>query len=237
MQLRADLHCHSYFSADGVSPPEELIRAARRKGLNVLALTDHNSCAGIEYLESKGLLRADGAPVDGFLVIPAQEISTREGHLLALGLRLPDLHGISAAEAVSLIRSQGGLSIAPHPFDYFRAGIRSRTLDTLPIDAIEVFNAAATLRRSNRQALRYAKERGLPMVAASDAHEADAIGTAYVIVDAEEFSVAGVLAAIRKGLVKREEHYIKAQAAFRKTWNNVFRFRHHRVSASSTKTE
>jgi hypothetical protein len=235
MQIRADLHCHSYFSADGVAPPEELIRVARQKGLNAIALTDHNSCAGVDYLESKGLLRPEGTPVDGFLVIPGQEISTREGHLLALGLRLPDLHGISAAEAVTLIRSQGGFSIAPHPFDYFRAGIRSRTLDTLPLDAIEVFNAAATLRRSNRQAFRSAKARGLPMVAASDSHEADAIGTAYVILEAEEFSVAGVFAALRKGPVKREERYIKAQAALRKTWHNVFRFRHHRVSSSPSR--
>ncbi|MGD9896938.1 MAG: CehA/McbA family metallohydrolase [Candidatus Methylacidiphilaceae bacterium] len=237
MQVRADLHCHSYFSADGVSPPGELIRAARAKGLNAIALTDHNSCAGVDCLESAGLLRADGTPVDGFLVIPGQEISTRQGHLLALGLRLPDLHGISAADAAALIRSQGGFSIAPHPFDYFRAGIRSRTLDTLPLDAIEVFNAAATLRRSNRQAYRYAKERGLPMVAASDAHEADSVGTAYVILDAEPFSVAGVLAALRKGSARREEHYLNTHAAFRKTWHNVFRFHHNRVIASSSKTE
>ncbi|QSR84340.1 PHP domain-containing protein [Methylacidimicrobium sp. B4] len=237
MQIRADLHCHSHFSSDGVSPPEELIRVARQKGLNAIALTDHNSCAGIDYLESQGLLRADGRPVDGFLVIPGQEISTREGHLLALGVRLPDLHGIAASDAASLIRNQGGFSIAPHPFDYFRAGIRSRTLDTLSLDAIEVFNAAATLRRSNRQAFRYAKERGLPMVAASDAHEAEAVGTAYVILEAEEFSVAGVFAALRQKSSRLEEHYIKAQEALRKTWHNVFRFHHHRVSATSGRGE
>lgn len=232
MEVRADLHCHSRFSSDGVSPPEELIRVARKKGLNAIALTDHNSCAGVDDLEAKGLLRRDGKPVDGFLVIPGQEISTHEGHLLALGLRLPDLHGIAAADAASLIRSQGGFSIAPHPFDYFRAGIRSRTLDTLPVDAIEVFNAAATLRRSNRQAFRYAKERGLPMVAASDAHEAEAVGTAYVILEVEEFSVGGVFAALRRRSARLEEHYIKAQEAFRKTWHNVFRLRHRGVSAS-----
>ena len=62
------------------------------------------------------------------------------------------------------------LTIPPHPYDLFRAGIRFPVLETLPIDAIEVFNAATTLRRYNRKAFKYAQERGLPMTAASDAH-------------------------------------------------------------------
>ena len=80
----------------------------------------------------------------------------------------------------------------------FAPGIRFSTLETLPIDALEVFNAATTLRRYNRYAFKYAQVRGLPMTAASDAHHHAAIGTAYTILNTDDFSVHGILAQIVK---------------------------------------
>jgi predicted metal-dependent phosphoesterase TrpH len=227
MQLFIDLHCHSRFSADGVAEPESLISEARAKGLNGFAITDHNTCACVDYFEQHGHLNKEGLPVDGLLIIPGQEITTAEGHLLALGVRLPDLKGIPALEAVELIHQAGGLAIPPHPYDFFRAGIREPVLETLEIDALEVFNAATTLKRYNRQAFKYAQGRGLPMTAASDAHDSEALGTAYSILEAEEFSVAGVLNAIRKGPALRQR-YLTPAGAFKKTWNNVFRLRRKR---------
>lgn len=171
----------------------------------------------------RAFLRADGEPVDGFLIIPGQEISTREGHLLALGIRLPDLKGIPAAEAVELIHKQGGIAIPPHPYDSFRAGIRESVLDTLPFDALEVFNAATTFRRWNQQAFDYAERRGLPMTAASDSHHVEALGVSYSILDAETFNVAGVLKAVVKH-PRLQQRYLTRKEALRKTFNNVFRF-------------
>jgi predicted metal-dependent phosphoesterase TrpH len=225
MQLLIDLHCHSRFSADGVAEPEALVEEARAKGLNGFAITDHNTSACVEYFEQHGFLNQQGTPVNGLLIIPGQEITTAEGHLLALGVSLPDnLKGIPAAEAVKLIHEKGGLAIPPHPYDFFRAGIREPVLQTLDIDALEVFNAATTFKRYNKHAFKYAQLRGLPMTAASDAHDHAALGTAYSILEAEEFSVAGVLQAIRKGPALRQR-YLTPANAFKKTWNNVFRLR------------
>jgi predicted metal-dependent phosphoesterase TrpH len=227
MQLLIDLHCHSRFSADGVAEPEALVSEARAKGLHGFAITDHNTCACVDYFEQHGFLNKQGLPVDGLLIIPGQEITTAEGHLLALGVRLPDLKGIPALEAVELIHKAGGLAIPPHPYDFFRAGIREPVLETLAIDALEVFNAATTLKRYNRQAFAYAQERGLPMTAASDAHDSAALGTAYSILEAGTFSLAGVLEAIRKGPALRQR-YLTPASALKKTWNNVFRLRRKR---------
>jgi hypothetical protein len=227
MTLHIDLHCHTRFSADGVAEPEELIEEAKRRGLHGFAVTDHDTCAAVDYFESRGYLNRAGTPVDGILIIPGQEISTSAGHLLALGITLPDLRGISPEEAVALIHKCGGLAVPPHPFDFFRAGIKESILDRLEVDAIEVFNAATTFKRCNRQALAYAKRRGLPMIASSDAHDASALGTAYTILDAEEFTRDGVLAAIRK-FPRLEEHYLTPRAAIKKTFNNVFRLRRRR---------
>jgi predicted metal-dependent phosphoesterase TrpH len=209
-----------------------MVEQAKRRGLDGFALTDHDSCQGVFYCYKMGLARPDGLPVDGFLILPGQEVTTRQGHLLALGVTLPNLHGIDALEAVARIHAAGGLAIPPHPFDYFRAGIRSGVLETLDIDGVEVFNAATTFRHCNRRAWEYARARNLPMIACSDAHYAEVIGVAYTIVESSEFSVRGILSAVRKGTVL-QEGYISAKEALKKTWNNVLRIRRKTASGLS----
>ena len=228
MALHIDLHCHSFFSGDGVSSPEENMAVAREKGLHGFALTDHNTSDGCRYLLDKGLIREDGQPVDGFLIIPGVEVTTAEGHLLCLGVVLPYLKGAPAAEVCKIVREMGGLTIPPHPYDLFRAGIRQAVLDTLEVDALEVFNAATTLKRYNRMAFEYATMRGLPMTAGSDAHHAAAMGTAYTILRTEDFSVRGVLEQITKG-TELNQRYLSPKDALRKTWNNWLRLRRKRV--------
>ena len=172
-------------------------------------------------------MREDGKPVDDFLIIPGVEVTTAEGHLLCIGATLPTpakLKGRPAREVCELIHDRGGLAIPPHPYDLFRAGIRFSTLETLPVDAIEVFNAATTLRRYNRYAFKYAQVRKLPMTAASDAHHYAAIGTAYTILNTDDFSVKGVLDQIVKG-TELNQHYMTPKDSLRKTWNNWMRLR------------
>ena len=225
MKYRIDLHCHSRFSADGVSEPEEMVQAAKERGLHGFAITDHNTCACVDYFLSAGLMREDGHPVNDFLIVPGQEITTSAGHLLALGVRLPDLKGIGPAEAVGLIKEAGGLAVPPHPYDNFRAGIRESILDGLALEAIEVFNAAVTFKTANRRAYDYAQKRDLAMTAGSDAHHVEAIGTACTVLEMHDFTVREALAAIRKGAAGLEQRYLSKTQALRKTWSNVFRLR------------
>ena len=116
MNLRIDLHVHSFFSADGVSSPEDLIASARAAGLHGFAITDHNTCEAVGYMTERGLMRADGQPVDGFLVVPGIEVTTADGHLLCLGCRLPSsLKGMPSADVCRLAHEAGGIAVAPHP--------------------------------------------------------------------------------------------------------------------------
>ena len=85
MPLNIDLHTHSFFSGDGISSPEDMIAAARAKGLHGIAITDHNTCDAVNYLLQKGLMRLDGLPVDDFLILPGVEVTTADGHLLCIG--------------------------------------------------------------------------------------------------------------------------------------------------------
>jgi predicted metal-dependent phosphoesterase TrpH len=222
-----DLHCHSWFSGDGVSRPESLIASARRKGLHGFAITDHNTSDAYHYMVDKGFARRDGQPVDGFLVIPGVEISTADGHLLCIGSVMPLMKGAPAAEVARVARAAGCLAIPAHPFDQFRAGIRKDVLDTLESDAIEVFNAAISFKRYNDQARAYAGQRCLPMIAGSDAHHDSAIGASHMIFDTGDFSVRGILKEIVKG-ADRHEQLLSSRDKLRKTLNNWFRLRRRR---------
>jgi hypothetical protein len=236
MPYNIDLHCHSFFSGDGVSSPEQLIASAKKKGLHGFAITDHNTCDAVSYMLDKGYMREDGLPVDGFLILPGVEVTTEEGHLLCIGATLPNLKGVPPDEVCKLIHGQGGLAIPPHPYDLFRAGIRQNVLETLEIDGLEVFNAATTLKRYNRQAFEYAEMRGLPMTAGSDAHHEAAIGTAYTILNTDDFSVKGLLAQIVKSN-ELNQKYLSPRDSLRKTWNNWLRLRPKKRHVPSKKKE
>ena len=161
--------------------------------------------------------------MDGFLVIPGVEVSTAEGHLLCLGVWLPNgLKGTPASEVIAMVREQGGLAIPAHPYDRIRAGIRERYLTELDIDGLEVFNAATALKRHNDMALQYATRRGLPMTAGSDAHYHAAVGRSHTIFPAQELTVRGILNSLGAGTQLRCKT-LGTKEALRKTFYNWFR--------------
>jgi predicted metal-dependent phosphoesterase TrpH len=215
MLHRFDLHVHSFFSKDACNSPEDLIAAALKRGLSGIAITDHDSCEAHEYLKGRTL-------PEGFLVIPGVEVSTAEGHLLCIGATLPYLKGRPAVEVFQTITQAGGVAIPAHPYDQWRAGIREEVLDVLPLEAIEVFNAAVTSKRSNEKALAYAQRRGLSMTAASDAHHSSAVGVSCTEFELSELTIPAVLAAIRKG-GRPVGNYLSFSEGIKKHFGNWFR--------------
>jgi predicted metal-dependent phosphoesterase TrpH len=169
--LRADLHCHTYYSPDALTSPGKLVAACLERGVNCLAVTDHNTIAGALLLER----------MCPFQVIVGEEVRTREGEVIGLFLREEVPPGLSLTETVERIKAQGGLVLVPHPFDRFRHGIGEEGLRrVLPaVDLIEVFNARALLAADNQRARQFAAEHGLPGVAVSDAHSPAEVGRAY----------------------------------------------------------
>jgi len=222
MLHRFDLHMHSFFSADAVASPEELIAHAKARGLSGIAITDHDSCGVHKYLRKKGLEREDGEPVDGFLVVPGMEVSTADGHLLCIGATLPVMRGAPAAEVFRAILERGGVPIPAHPYDTWRAGIREEVLNGLPLVALEVFNAAVTSKSFNTHALSYARSRGLSMTAGSDAHHASAVGVSATAFELEALNLSNLLASLRKG-GEPQGQYLSRKEALKKHFGNWFR--------------
>jgi len=130
-------------------------------------------------------------------VIPGVEVSTLQGHMLALNLSTPVPSKLSWLETIRRIHEAGGIVIAPHPTSFYKSGFRFQKASAL--DAIEVINSAAfPFSLSTYLNRRLATRLNLPQTAGSDAHSAWEIGLAYTAVDAKP-DVDSVVQAIKDG--------------------------------------
>jgi predicted metal-dependent phosphoesterase TrpH len=187
--LKIDLHVHTRYSYDASITPKELVTHAKKRGLDGVAITDHNTVAGLREFSK----------VEGLLIVPGVEIKAKQGHVLALNINSFVRAGLSFAETVDKIHDEGGLAIIAHPTAFFK-GISNKQLDQ-NFDAIEVINSSAIpFAYSVRRNLEIAATLKLPQTAGSDAHQASEVGMAYTGVEAEK-SVEDVVGAIKKGAV------------------------------------
>ena len=192
--LSVELHAHSALSYDGRDPVDMLLEQASAVGLDALAVTDHDEIDA--SLDAAG--RAEEYDLIG---IPGMEVTSAAGHVLAIGVTEAVPTGLPFDETLDAIHERGGIAVVPHPFQESRSGVAANIsrADLASADAIEVYNSRLLTGRANRQAERFARDRGLPMTAGSDAHIAEMVGQAVTRVDAAERSVDGILDAIREG--------------------------------------
>jgi len=160
------------------------MEACRKRGLDKVAITDHNTIAG-------ALALREMAPD---LVIVGEEIRTKVGEIIAYFLKEEVPKGLPVQEAIARVRQQGGVVGVPHPLDRLRREAMGLTpLLTIieQVDLLEVFNARTIFPADNRRALELARQHGLLATAGSDAHIPWEIGRACVEMpafnDKEEF--------------------------------------------------
>jgi len=168
-----ELHTHTSYSPDCLVTPERLIAACRRKGIDRIAITDHNAIAG-------AFATRQVAPD---LVIIGEEIKTDCGEIIAYFLSELVPSGLPVREAIARVRGQGGVVGVSHPCDRYRreAMGAKRLLPVIDlVDALEVFNARCLHPADNACARTIAQEYGKLMFAGSDAHTAFELGRATV---------------------------------------------------------
>jgi hypothetical protein len=193
-EWRIDLHIHSTFSPDGEMTPAQLVAAAVDKGLRGIAITDHNSISGI------GQVREAAQKYPGFLVIPGMEVSSAQGHVLALGVKSPIAPGLPVNETVDSILAAGGLPVASHPFRNF-TGLDEQQIRGASFGALEVLNGRSP-KRKNLRACRLALTLDLGLSAGSDGHRPAEVGRCYVIADGQPGGVDDLLEMMRKKRLK-----------------------------------
>jgi len=174
--MKIDLHCHSYYSPDAISSPEDLIKTALEKGLDGVAITDHDTTAGWqEAIKAAQKLNA-------FLIL-GEEIRTKQGDILGLFLKKEVKgKGDDPLQVIKKIKNQGGIVVIPHPFHFLEKFKGNLTEYKDLIDGIEVFNSRA-LFGNDKKALDFAKKHNLAKIASSDAHHKNCVGDAYTIVE------------------------------------------------------
>jgi predicted metal-dependent phosphoesterase TrpH len=169
--LRVDLHLHSIFSHDGQSSLEALIERSRERGLDRIALTDHNTVEGALEL-------ADLAPD---LTIVGEEAKTREGEVIGLFITGRVAPFLTPEDAMDLIHEMGGLTYLPHPLDRHRAHFRPERVVELAdrIDIIETYNPWCDA-AANSAASGLAADLGKVTATGSDAHGIQELGRSWM---------------------------------------------------------
>jgi len=188
LALKIDLHVHTCYSHNGIATPKQLVAYSKKRGLDGVAITDHDTIQGaLRLVNDKELM-----------IIPGVEVSTLQGHVLALNVTEPIPPQLSVLETIEKIHELGGIAIAAHPSVMLK-GLRMHACRGLDFDAVEVINSAAfPFSLSTYLNRKMAVNLNLPQTGGSDAHYALEIGCAYTLIDAdpERDEIAG---AIRRG--------------------------------------
>lgn len=231
----ADVHMHTTYSDGTGSVAEVLDFVEEHTSLDVIAITDHDTIEGA--LRARDLAATRDYR---FEIIVGEEISTREGHLLALFLRDPIAPGQSIERSIELVHEQGGLAIVAHPFNrVFRHSVQRSVMNRLlrqpdlHPDGIETLNGSFAGIGSSQIAMRLARtvypwaETG-----SSDAHTPTAIGCARTLFQGRS------AADLRTAIERRETAPI---GAFWRTREYVtlasYRFSSRRATGIAVETE
>lgn len=179
---KADLHIHTAHG-DGLDSAEAIVDwVEAHTDLDLIAITDHDEIVA-------GLRARDYAARRGYRVgvVPGVEITTRGGHLLALGVERPFRMLRPLAESASEVKAVGGICIAPHPYSWLTTSIGARGLRRLlppsgpaMLDGIELWNPSLAGKITHERArIENVLRLGLAEVGGSDAHALSFVGSAY----------------------------------------------------------
>jgi dephospho-CoA kinase len=209
--LRLDLHLHTWASRDCLSDPERVLEAARSRGVERLAVTDHDRLTLAIKLSKR-------YPDQ---VIPGEEVRTAEGiDVIGLYLHEEIPRGTPAREVVARVRAQGGVVYLPHPYAPGKGGGGRLAEELAPlVDVVEVFNARLHPGRLNKPALTLANRYGKLRGAGSDAHTTGEVGGAYVEVPRHPNKPEAFLHALAQGTVQGETTWRAVHLA--STWAKV----------------
>lgn len=189
--MKIDLHTHTCYSYDSITTPREVVYYAKKRGLDGVAVTDHDTTLGaLRLAEEKNLL-----------VIPGVEVTSKHGHVLALNVTRPIAPKQNLTETVEKIHQLGGIAVIAHPAVVLKTGLGHKIPSALRIDCIEVINATAfPFFISTYLSRRLANRLRLPQTAGSDAHNPQEIGSAYTTVDADT-NLDDIIEAVKKGKI------------------------------------
>lgn len=185
-----DLHMHEKrYSLDSTLALEEIVEIAKKRGLDAICITDHDSMGLREYAE-------EYSKKTGFPIFVGIEYFSLQGDILAFGIDHYPEERISAQEFIDEVHEQGGVVVSAHPFRHNRRGLEGY-LDILKgVDAIEILNGS-TLPDAAMVAVQYARKYGFAITGGSDCHYPDKVGICATYFPNEIKTMDDLVSAIR----------------------------------------
>lgn len=194
MTISIEFHCHTIFSKDSLTTPIKLVETCRRRGIDRVVVTDHNTTTGALAAQK----------LDPELVIVGEEIMTTRGEILAAFVTEEIPPFLSPQETIRRLKGQGAFISVSHPFDRLRNGAwkEDDLLEILPhVDAIEVFNSRCIDPQFNQAAQEFARRHDVAGTVGSDAHAAFEVGRSVLLL--EQFEGPNEMRrVIRRGIPK-----------------------------------
>lgn len=188
-----DMHIHEKRNSDDSHQYlEEIVKEAKKIGLDAICITDHESMGLKEFADSYS------KEVD-FPIFVGAEYLTKEGDILAFGIdKLPSEMLLTAQEFIDYVNSKGGVTIAAHPYRNNNRGLGDNLYKLRGLSGIEVLNGSTSM-IGNLQALEACKNLGLTATGASDSHHIGAIGKYVTRFDSPIYTMEDLVSAIKKG--------------------------------------
>jgi predicted metal-dependent phosphoesterase TrpH len=200
--LQGDFHVHA-FPGDGGVPPWALRHEARRRGLDVIAVTNHNQRLAAAWAARLAPPRAHDADLP--IVLAGQELTAPRFHMIAAGISRTIDWRLPARDAIRAVHAQGGVAIAAHPIAEGALSWAAQGAEALGLlDGAEAAHPLVDVQERGQARLldfyrdASAANPSLAPIGSSDFHWGGMMGRCRTFVFAREISERGVLDAIRE---------------------------------------
>lgn len=187
-----DTHMHEMtYSKDSFLKLDEMVRIAKEKGLGAICITDHDSMGLREYAK-------EYTEKTGFLVLVGIEYFSLQGDIAAFGIDEYPQERVSAQEFIDMVKAQGGICFAVHPFRNNNRGLEDNLRTVRGLDGLEVLNGSTTY-EACKTAAEYALELGYFTMGSSDCHVPEKVGVCATYFPNDIHSMEEFIEEFKKG--------------------------------------
>ena len=190
-----DMHMHEVtYSKGSFLKLDDMVRIAKSKGLDAICITDHDSM-GLKEIAAEYVRKS------GFPIFVGIEYFSLQGDIVAFGIEHYPGERVSAQEFIDLVKAQGGVCFAAHPFRSNNRGLEENLRLVRGLDGLEVLNGSTSIEACVRAA-EYAKELGLFTLGSSDCHILEKVGVCATYFPQDVETMEEFLAEFRKGRMR-----------------------------------
>ena len=190
-----DTHMHEMtYSKDSFLTLDKMVQIAKEKGLGAICITDHDDMGLKDYA-------AEYSARTGFPIFVGIEFFSLQGDIVAFGIEDYPRERIPAQDFIDLVKAQGGVCFAAHPFRNNNRGLEENLRTVRGLDGLEVLNGSTSV-EACQKAARYAMELGCFTLGSSDCHVPEKVGVCATYFPEEVHTLQEFLAVFKKGQMK-----------------------------------